>query len=351
MMFNTFYRGSNKKPTVNSDKGFVSCYNKSKENNRYGLPKINYNSIKIDRPSYQTLQEFYALCETRHFNSKIGSVRSKPIVPTLNTEFLENHTRLLQYKQNNRKLQQRAISIENQKYQNRIFTTRSAFLRLYGKKFEKSHDERINKIYLKSNKIQILPKTNKGNSVKKKIVIKDNKTDIDSVNTFDLNQQNQGKRPRRSDIEEFEQDFEENIKDKNKNKNNENNKKKNVETIKNENNNNKKNKDTINCEKNRNNENKKNGNKDTINSENIKKNSSSNNNINGINNKNNNYSGSAINKEKNINSHHNNNEDDRHNNNNVKNVQDTNKNNNNESNNSNNNRGNDINDKEDSEEF
>ena len=347
MMFKTFYRDSSKKPTIHSDKEFVSRYNKTKENNRYGLPKINNNNIKIDRPSYQTLQEFYALREARRFNSKIGSIRSKPIVPTLNTKFLENHVRLLQYKQNNRKLQQRAISQENQKYQNRIFTTRSAFLRLYGKKFEKSHDERINKIYLKSNKIQILLKTNKGNSAKKnKIVAKDNKTDIDSVNTFDLNQQNQGKRPRRSDIEEFEQDLEENIK--NKNKNNENNKNKDKETINNENNNNKKNKDTVNCKKNINSENEIKGNKNTINRENIDKNSS--NDINGINNKNN--FDNDIYKEKNINSNHNNNEEDRHNNS-SKNVHNTNKNNNNANNNSNNNRDNDndINDKEDIEEF
>ena len=232
MMPKPYYKLGNKKPAINSDKSISRNIKKGKENSQCQLPSIHQNNNTNIRTGNQTSNDFFILRETQYLNEKIFNIRNKPVKPIFNLLFLENQARLLQYKQNNREMEQKAIKQENQKYRNRINNQKSYFLSFYGKEVVKSHDEMIDKIINKPKKLYVLPKINKKTCIKYKTsVTEPNIDDIDNADTFDLNQQNQGAQHKRSNIQCYEQDNDNSnnnqdnniIKEKNdENKNNEN---------------------------------------------------------------------------------------------------------------------------------
>ena len=263
MMPKPYYKSGNKKPAINSDKCIGRNFKKGKENNQCDLPSIHQTNNTNIRTGNLTSNDFFILRETQYLNEKIFNIRNKPVKPILNLLFLENQDRLLQYKQNNREMEQKAIKLENQKYRNRINNQKSYFLSFYGKEVVKSHDEMINKIINKPKKLCVLPKINKKTCIKYKTSMTEPNIDnIDNADTFELNQQNQGAQHKRSNIQCYEQDND------NSNNNQDNNiiKEKNDENKNNENINNSNNKcDVKNNKRNNTNEISKNNNYNNIN--------------------------------------------------------------------------------------
>ena len=229
MMPKTFDKSSKK-----NDKDSIYNLNNNTENKKYDkLPKINSRVRKPERPKYQTLNEFYAMRETQNFLLiKIGDIRKKPPIVHLNEDFIENKANLYNWKENNKLLQERAMSVENMIYKKRLNETKSAFLQLYDKKFLQSYEKMVNEEREKAKKMIVKTENNKKKSPpkRKNVAIKINISDSDFSY---LEQQSHGGTHRRpndnydNNINNKENNSNSSSKDKNNNNedsNNENNK-------------------------------------------------------------------------------------------------------------------------------
>ena len=215
------YKSYAKKLTINPDKEEIASYiTKHTENNQCVLPDINYSEKLSNQVNFQNLEEFYTLSDVQNFKKRIFKIRNRRVKPILNTIFLENQERLLQIKQNYRELEQKSITLENQKIKNKILNARSLFLHFLGKEVVKTHDELIEKICKRPKKIFLLPKIDKKKIFERKrnvdgspineiksFITESNISDIESAETFDLNQQSQGVKHLRSNSHYFGDDI------------------------------------------------------------------------------------------------------------------------------------------------
>ena len=148
MMSKTCDRNFNKK-----NKDFTRYFNKSKEKKVDILPKINSRNRIWNRSNTETHNEYYAMCETQNFfRSKTKEKKNKPVIPLLGANYIEKKANLINWKQIWSLIEKEKISKENQKFKERVISTKSAFLSFYDKKFVKAHYKMINEEYKKAEK-------------------------------------------------------------------------------------------------------------------------------------------------------------------------------------------------------
>ena len=176
MMSKTCDRNFNKK-----NKDFTRYFNKSKEKKVDILPKINSRNRIWNRSNTETHNEYYAMCETQNFfRSKTKEKKNKPVIPLLGANYIEKKANLINWKQIWSLIEKEKISKENQKFKERVISTKSAFLSFYDKKFVKAHNKMIDEEYKKAEK-EFMSKTISATPVKNKIFkVKNINSDIKS---------------------------------------------------------------------------------------------------------------------------------------------------------------------------
>ena len=160
----------------------------------YPLPRIdNYrnlnenndfaNNFLYKTPSTEgNFQSFLLLQEKNYLANKISIIRNKPVKPNLNTTFIEMAPKMLDYKRRYREKEERMLSIENQKYRERIFGIPAVYYTSLGKEFQREHEKLIAMIY-KSKRSNILPKIPKKLKTKAKSVFSIQDEENSSVNS------------------------------------------------------------------------------------------------------------------------------------------------------------------------
>lgn len=178
---------------------------------------MNFYPLKFGKKPRDLNTEFINFQQRNLLYKKIKDIRSKQAKPKLNILFIETEKQLLDYRQRVRDIAKRMVSAENQKYRNRILSKKSEFCRdpLFGKEFEKAHEQLLTKVIQKE-----MPKLPK---IKKKVILKcdtevkiDNSVLENSEESFDLNQQTQGKKQKRGGNYEYNKS-QQDSKDKKKN--------------------------------------------------------------------------------------------------------------------------------------
>jgi len=128
----------------NTTNYFKSLDNAKSRPNPYPSPK-KYLLRKVVQEPYK---DFFVIKSNRNFRLKLNSIESKPVIPKINIEFLELGQRMKNNKEKTRELFNRAISLENERISNRIFTQKPRVLntKLLEKLYVETHDKYIEKL-------------------------------------------------------------------------------------------------------------------------------------------------------------------------------------------------------------
>ena len=161
----------------------------------YPLPRIdnfrilnenkNFANNFLYKPPTTTegnFQNFLLLQEKNYLANKINIIRNRPVKPKLNSTFIEIKSKILEYKRRYREKDERVLSIENQKYRERIFGIPAVYYTSLGKEFQREHERLIALIY-KSKRSNLLPKIPKKLRIKAKSAWSLPDDETNSVNT------------------------------------------------------------------------------------------------------------------------------------------------------------------------
>jgi len=159
--------------------------------NQYIIPQ---KKIKIKRPIYEPFKDPLVIRENKYNKLRIYNILDKRSSPKLNYEYLEARDIMRNNKEKQRELAERALSLENSKFQERVFNQRPRveeyknFRTINNKDSDSSRDKdyisNYKKYTRKINKL-ILPDIYENKNKKSKKVLK---IDINS-NHDSLNQQ------------------------------------------------------------------------------------------------------------------------------------------------------------------
>ena len=119
-------------------------------------------------------KDIYVIRANQKLRLKLDTIQSKPVIPKLNTEFIEIEQRMRNNKDKARELYNRALSLQNEKFIYRVFSQKPRIIntKLLEKLYEEKHDKyieqlkspRIRKNSYKSNLLPVrLPKISKNN--------------------------------------------------------------------------------------------------------------------------------------------------------------------------------------------
>ena len=128
--------------------------------NDYNLNHFHFfKSIDLIRarktmyPMYQTFylrtkpkilyKQNYVMEDNKRFSERMGGIMNKKVVPKINNVFLELEERIKHNKEKNRENKTRALTLENEKYANRVMAQKAHVLNAkYLKKlYEEKHDK------------------------------------------------------------------------------------------------------------------------------------------------------------------------------------------------------------------
>ena len=139
----------------------------------YFLQSIDLiRSRKTMYPLYQTFylkknpqipyKSNYVIESNKRFNNKMNNIMNKKVCPKINNIFLELETRIKNNKNKNREKNSRALTLENEKYTNRVMTQKARILnaKLLRKIYEENHDKYL-ELLLRPMKLKINKKNEK----------------------------------------------------------------------------------------------------------------------------------------------------------------------------------------------
>ena len=122
----------------------------------------------------------YVIEDNKRFSERMGGIMNKKVIPKINSVFLELEERIKHNKQKNRDNKTRALTLENEKYTNRVMTQKARVLNAnYLKKlYEENHDKYL-ELLLRPMKIR----NNKNISYQKPFNIRNKLPTISSTST------------------------------------------------------------------------------------------------------------------------------------------------------------------------
>ena len=99
----------------------------------------------IKKNLQEPFKDFFVMKSNEKFRIKIDAIQNKPVIPKLNTEYIELEQRIHNNKEKTRQLYLRAISLENEKFAKRIFAQRPRVLdtKLLEKLYKENHEKYI----------------------------------------------------------------------------------------------------------------------------------------------------------------------------------------------------------------
>ena len=139
-------------------------------------PLLFFKSIDLIRsrktkyPMYQTFymktnlhipyKSNFVIENNKRFSERMGNIMDKKVVPKINNVFLELEERIKHNKKRNWENKTRALTLENEKYTNRVMTQKAHVLnaKYLNKLYTEKHDKYL-ELLLRPNKIKIHKKT------------------------------------------------------------------------------------------------------------------------------------------------------------------------------------------------
>jgi hypothetical protein len=86
--------------------------------NQFPSPK----KIIIKKTLQEPYKDFFVLRANRNLRLRLNSIESKPVIPKINVDYVELGQRMKNNKERTRELYNRALSLENERFANRVFT-------------------------------------------------------------------------------------------------------------------------------------------------------------------------------------------------------------------------------------
>ena len=127
--------------------------------NQYPLSPTRF---LLKKNLYEPFKDFYVIKSNEKFRLKLETIQTKPVIPKINEEYIQLEQRMKNNRERARELYNRALSLENEKFKNRVFTQkpRVSNLRL------------IEKLYGNQQRNSIVKSPKKRNSIYSSIPIK-----------------------------------------------------------------------------------------------------------------------------------------------------------------------------------
>ena len=98
----------------------------------------------IKKISQEPFKDIFVIKSNRKLRLKLESIRSKPVIPQINNEFLEVEQRRKNHMEIIRELNNKALTIENERIMNRVFSQRPRIMN--GRILEKIYEDNIEPI-------------------------------------------------------------------------------------------------------------------------------------------------------------------------------------------------------------
>ena len=143
----------------------------------------------IKKISQEPYKDIFVIQSNRKMRLRLESIRNKPVIPKINNEYLELEERMKNNRDKIRELNNKVLTIENERFMNRVFSQRPRIInvRSLGKLYEdniepiKSTRNRRN-----SNNALILPKITNNNLHHKTEANIDSDNENSNNNSLDL---------------------------------------------------------------------------------------------------------------------------------------------------------------------
>ena len=108
---------------------------KSRPNQFPSSPRKFFIKKNLQEP----YKDIFVIKSNERFRLRLETLQTKPVIPKINNEYIELEKIMRNNKERSRQIYNRALSIENEKYTNRVFTQRPRILRT--KYLEKLYEE------------------------------------------------------------------------------------------------------------------------------------------------------------------------------------------------------------------
>ena len=111
-------------------------------------------SFIIKQVHYEPFKDFFVIKSNEKLRLKLYSIQNKPVVPKINFEYLEIEKRIKNNRERARYLNSRALTLENEKFTNRVFSQKPRVIktRILEKLYEENHEKYINLLKNSRNK-------------------------------------------------------------------------------------------------------------------------------------------------------------------------------------------------------
>ena len=109
---------------------------------QYTSPKRYIFKKTIQEP----FKDYFVMKSNEQFRIRIETIQNKPVIPKLNTEYIELEERMQTNRERARQLYNRAISLENERFEKRVFNQRprAINIKLLEKLYKEKHEKYIN---------------------------------------------------------------------------------------------------------------------------------------------------------------------------------------------------------------
>ena len=92
--------------------------------NQYPLSPTRF---LLKKNLYEPFKDFYVIKSNEKFRLKLETIQTKPVIPKINEEYIQLEQRMKNNRERARELYNRALSLENEKFINRVFTQKPRF--------------------------------------------------------------------------------------------------------------------------------------------------------------------------------------------------------------------------------
>ena len=102
----------------NTTNYFKSLETAKNRPNPYPSPK----KFVIKKSLQEPYKDIFVIKSNMNFRLRLNSIETKPVIPKINVDYIELGQRMRNNKERTRELYNRAISLENERFTNRVFT-------------------------------------------------------------------------------------------------------------------------------------------------------------------------------------------------------------------------------------
>ena len=147
-----------------------------------------YETFYLNKKPHIPYKTNFVIENNKKFNEKMSDIMKKKIAPKINNVFIELEERLMHNKKKNRDNKIRALTLENERYTNRLMTQKAQILsaKYLSQLYAKNHDKYL-EILLRPTKLRMNKKHKNERSLNYRMklpnITNDNKTRVKTEST------------------------------------------------------------------------------------------------------------------------------------------------------------------------